>query len=310
MTIATIIYAPQSIRRGRSEIRWWGSTKRLCAVALMPIVSACTVSPGLAAPTGTAGAANMMAAAPVTTFDGSYRTTVRVVGSFGGNKNMDWCQTSGQLIVTIKNGEFTYDVPHSKAPRMERSEFPATFAADGSFYGQVVAGTMYGQVRGTHLEGRIDGSMCLYAFSGDRTDSFRSGSVPRTGTLRKFDQQGQQSPSSGATLDFSQDQSSPPNLPPPLATRGSSTPPGSNLPGLAPLPPPSPPLSINTSPPVPSPAGQVYATPQGPVVTTGGTSHYQSAVTPGGGSAIVIPGNGSSTIIHSDGRIEVAPRPR
>jgi hypothetical protein len=52
-------------------------------------------------------------------------------------------------------------------------------------------------------------------------------------------------------------------------------------------------------------------TPQGPGVTTGGTSGYQTLTTPGGGTAIVVPnGNGTSTIIHSDGRIETVPTTR
>jgi len=101
------------------------------------------------------------------------------------------------------------------------------------------------------------------------------------------------------------------NRPPPPTRRGSSTPPGSNMPGLATLPPPGPPQSINTSPPAPNPAGQVYWTPQGPAVTTGGTSGYQTSVTPGsGGSAVIIPGAVNSTIMRSDGRIDVIPTPR
>jgi hypothetical protein len=60
-------------------------------------------------------------------------------------------------------------VPHSNAAMVETSEFPAMFAEDGSFYGRIGAGVMYGNVSGTHIEGRIDGSMCVYGFSGERT---------------------------------------------------------------------------------------------------------------------------------------------
>lgn len=102
-----------------------------------------------------------------------------------------------------------------------------------------------------------------------------------------------------------------PALPPPLPNRGSSTPPGSNQPGLAPLPTPRPPAPTNTTPPAPNAGGQIVQTPQGPNVTTGGTSGYQTMTTPGGGTAIIVPnGNGTSTIIHSDGRIETIPTPR
>ena len=69
------------------------------------------------------------------------------------------------------------------------------------------------------------------------------GPLPPEPTLQDLEQQGEPSRSpSGrcrARREF-QDQQ-PPNLPPPPATRGSSTPPGSNQPGLAPLPAPTPP---------------------------------------------------------------------
>jgi len=102
-----------------------------------------------------------------------------------------------------------------------------------------------------------------------------------------------------------------PPSPPPNISRGSSTPPGSTQPGLTRLPTPAPPQATNPTPPARNPAGQVVPTQQGPGVTTGGTSGYQTLTTPGGGSAISVPnGNGTSTIIHSDGRIETVPTPR
>lgn len=122
------------------------------------------------------------------------------------------------------------------------------------------------------------------------------GPLPPEPTLQDLEQQGRQAQ---------------PNLFPPPATRGSSTPPGSNQPGLAPLPAPSPPQATNPTPPARNPAGQVYQTPSGPAVTSGGTSGYQTTTTPGGGSSIIVPnGNGTSTIIHSDGTIETVPTPR
>jgi hypothetical protein len=99
---------------------------------------------------------------------------------------------------------------------------------------------------------------------------------------------------------------------PPAPAVGSSTPPGSAQPPLE-----TPAVPPNTAPTalVPAapsnPAGQVYQTPRGSDVTTGGGAGYQTTVTPGGGSAIVVPnGNGTSTIIHSDGRIETVTTPR
>jgi hypothetical protein len=130
-------------------------------------------------------------------------------------------------------------------------------------------------------------------------------------TLQDLEQQGLQTEPQRPTPGSPEFQGQAPNLPPPPATRGSSTPPGSQQPGLTALPTPQPPLPTDTTPPARNPAGQVYTTPQGPGVTSGGTSGYQTLTTPGGGSAIVVPnGNGTSTIIHSDGRIETVPTPR
>ena len=102
-----------------------------------------------------------------------------------------------------------------------------------------------------------------------------------------------------------------PPSPPPRVSHGSSTPPGSNQPALAPLPrqqavvPPRGP-----SVPPPPAAGHVVQTPSGTGVTTGGTQGYQTMTMPGGGSAIVVPnGNGTSTVIKSDGTIETIPTP-
>lgn len=99
-------------------------------------------------------------------------------------------------------------------------------------------------------------------------------------------------------------------LPAPNPARGSSTPPG---PGYVPSAPPIP--SYRPSAMVPSaagnPNGQVIPLSNGQAVTTGGGAGYQTTVTPGGGSAIVVPnGNGTSTVIHSDGRIETVPTPK
>jgi hypothetical protein len=138
------------------------------------------------------------------------------------------------------------------------------------------------------------------------------GPLPPAPSLLNLEQQGEQTapqrPTLGSPLNQGQQ---PPNLPPPPATHGSSTPPGSNQPGLANLPPPPPPRPTDTTPPARNPAGQVTPTQQGPAVTTGGTSSYQTVTTPGGGSAIMVPnGNGTSTIIHPDGRIETVPTPK
>ena len=130
-------------------------------------------------------------------------------------------------------------------------------------------------------------------------------------TLQDLEKQGLQPQPERPVPGSSEFQNQPPTLPPPPAARGSSTPPGSTQPGLARLPPPSAPPPVNTTPPARNPVGQVYQTPSGPAVTSGGTEKYQTTTTPGGGSAIIVPnGNGTSTIIHSDGKIETVPTPR
>jgi hypothetical protein len=129
------------------------------------------------------------------------------------------------------------------------------------------------------------------------------GPLPPEPTLQDLQQQ--------ATQPLGERQYQGPGPTPPLPSRGSSTPPGSSQPGLAPLPNATAPRANNPTPPARNPTGQVYQTPSGPAVTNGGTSSYQTTTTPGGGSAIVVPnGNGTSTIIHSDGTIETVPTPR
>ena len=106
---------------------------------------------------------------PVVTFDGTYRSQIRVTGSFGSGKDVSsWCDSPGQASITVANGQFTYEVPHPNVPGNATPVFPATIAGDGSFRGEIVAGIISGQVRGTHMEGQIDGSACRYAFSADR----------------------------------------------------------------------------------------------------------------------------------------------
>jgi hypothetical protein len=105
---------------------------------------------------------------PVSTFDGSYRTTIRLVDSFGVAQSTPWCDSPGQPVITVANGQFSYTVPHPNIPGNAAPVYPATMAVDGSFSGQIIAGMLYGQVQGNHIEGKIDGSACVYAFSGDR----------------------------------------------------------------------------------------------------------------------------------------------
>jgi hypothetical protein len=99
----------------------------------------------------------------------------------------------------------------------------------------------------------------------------------------------------------------------PANRRGSTTPPD-----LLTQPQPDPFLRQPDPPPVPvSPArpparadGRVIPTPNGPAVTTGGTSGYSTYTTPGGGSGIAIPQGSTTTLLDADGSVRQVPTPR
>jgi hypothetical protein len=124
---------------------------------------------GCAGPIGTIRVSQAPPAPVVTAFDGSYQTTIRSLRSFGADQETAWCDTPGQPVVTVRNGKFDYAVPHPNVPGNATPKYSATIAPDGTFFGQIIEGTLNGQVQGNHIEGRIDGSACIYAFSGIRT---------------------------------------------------------------------------------------------------------------------------------------------
>lgn len=106
-----------------------------------------------------------------------------------------------------------------------------------------------------------------------------------------------------------------------LPRRGSSSPPGSNQPGLPPeiqlppLPPAPAPAAPGAAPgSTPAPSGQILQTPQGPAVVTGppGASGTRNVTMPGrGGQGLLVPnGNGTSTLIGPDGSVSTVPAPR
>ncbi|WP_428486875.1 hypothetical protein [Rhodopila sp.] len=69
---------------------------------------------------------------------------------------------------------------------------------------------------------------------------------------------------------------------------------------------------VTPNAPSPSRPGQLQQLSQGGYgVTTGGTSHYQTLQTPGGGGALAVPnGAGSSNVIGSQGRAGTVTSPR
>lgn len=97
----------------------------------------------------------------------------------------------------------------------------------------------------------------------------------------------------------------------PARLRGSSSPPSPPLslpePERAAVAPPLPPLPQR---PPQRNEGQVVQTPQGPVVTSGGTDRVQTFTTPGGGTGIIQRDDGTTTIIGPDGRVQTLPTQR
>jgi hypothetical protein len=141
------------------------------SIAAVPLVSLCTTVVNLML-AGCAGSMGTMHTDPVavsvTSFDGSYRSTISITSSSDETKGTAWCVTPGQPIITVANGQFSYTVPHPNVPGNPTPTFQATVARDGSFVGHANDGTISGRVSGTHIQGSIDGSACIYAFDGDR----------------------------------------------------------------------------------------------------------------------------------------------
>lgn len=145
---------------------------RLFPLALVFALSGCAgdmgpIRPGPSLPASEA--ATIIITPPVTAFDGTYRNTLRVASSFGRDQDVSgWCASPGQRVITVANGRFTYEVPHPDVKLTSVPSFTAAVAPDGSFYGGQNEGSLSGRITGTHIEGMIDGSACVYTFSGNR----------------------------------------------------------------------------------------------------------------------------------------------
>jgi hypothetical protein len=138
-----------------------GSRPAWRALSLLLTVAACagpmgTINPG-PAPTP-----------PSAAFDGFYRSSIRITGGSASAQGQGWCQTPGQPVINVRDGEFSYALPHPNVPGGPTPVFQAAMAPDGSFSGQGVGGSVAGRVTGTRIEGRIDGQGCIYQFSGSR----------------------------------------------------------------------------------------------------------------------------------------------
>ncbi len=107
-------------------------------------------------------------AASVNAYDGSYQVSIGVTAMAAEAKGTNWCDTPGQPVLTVANGQFNYSLEHPNVPGNMTTSFAATMAQDGSFSGQSMDGSIKGQVSGSHIDGSINGQGCVYAFSGDR----------------------------------------------------------------------------------------------------------------------------------------------
>ncbi len=101
-------------------------------------------------------------------WDGTYRGSVQITG-LGSGVKQQWCETDPQIIFQVTHNAFSYAMPHPNAPNNPTPVYSATIASDGSFRSSLSSGTMTGRVTGTHIAGKIDGSVCVYSFALDRT---------------------------------------------------------------------------------------------------------------------------------------------
>jgi hypothetical protein len=115
--------------------------------------------------------------APVVSYDGTYTGILTLTG-VGAGVPREGCATSPQLALQVKNNAFTYVQAHPKAnvsaPGMPTVSATTTYtvavAPNGTFSGQSeVSGTMTGAISGTHMTGTIEGIVCVYSFTADRT---------------------------------------------------------------------------------------------------------------------------------------------
>jgi len=105
---------------------------------------------------------------PAVSWDGTYRGTIQITG-VGSGAQRDWCETDLQMVVQVTANSFTYALPHPNVLHNPTPIYSATIASSGTFQSRIGSGVMTGQVAGSHMSGTIDGSLCAYAFSADRS---------------------------------------------------------------------------------------------------------------------------------------------
>jgi hypothetical protein len=134
---------------------------RLAAVFAVMTFAGCSPPPGSAS-------AGSTASTPSVSWDGAYRGTVQITG-LGSGVQRQWCETDPQMVVQVAANAFSYSMPHPNAPNNPTPVYSATIAPDGSFRSDIGSGVMTGRVSGTRMTGFIDGSVCVYSFTMDRS---------------------------------------------------------------------------------------------------------------------------------------------
>jgi hypothetical protein len=141
---------------------------KLSGIILIAAISGCvTAGPPPVAPAPPA-------AAPAS-FDGTYRGTIQLTSSAVSGAESNWCNTPPVLSLSIKNGVFSYVLLHPNVPQDSGYSLSPTFTVPispgGSFDATSVNGEaeMVGSITGAHMEGRINGSGCGYAFIADKS---------------------------------------------------------------------------------------------------------------------------------------------
>jgi hypothetical protein len=134
---------------------------KLSAVAAVVVLSGCSSGQIVQPP-------NPAVAPSTVSWDGTYRGAIQITGT-GSGIQQRWCETDPKMVVQVTNNSFRYAMPHPNAPDNPTPVYSATIAPDGTFYGQLQSGTMHGRITGSRMSGTVDGSVCVYAFSMDRS---------------------------------------------------------------------------------------------------------------------------------------------
>jgi hypothetical protein len=135
-----------------------------------------TLATGLALGGCAAPSSQPVSAAPAVSYDGTYTGALTLTG-VGAGVPREGCATSPQMTLQVKNNAFTYVQPHPNSnvtapgmPTVSATAYTVAVAPNGTFSGQSdVAGTMTGAITGTHMTGTIEGIVCVYSFTADRT---------------------------------------------------------------------------------------------------------------------------------------------